>query len=269
MKPNKTILLFSPNLSRIEKQLHYLNKSIVFILLILLVFLFSSSDIIRKHVVRFTAVDGVVITADHYFVRKSLPYILLLHQELSSRGEFDSIAEKIVKIGYNCLAIDLRTGQKYGYIENETSRAVSEGDKPFQPMDAVKDISAATEYAWNLSNQKIILLGSGISASLALIEAKTNEYTKAVIALSPGEYFRPEIDMKSFLADYSKMTFVSCAHVEYPFIIEMFSGMEDKYKTIFKPSSGAGARGSMAYYDDNPAKDEYWLSLLLFLRSIR
>lgn len=269
MKPNKIISLSSPNLSRIEKQLHFLNRSIVFILSILLVFFFSSANIIRKNVVRFTAADGVLITADHYFVRKNLPYILLLHQELSSRGEFDSIAEKIVKTGYNCLAVDLRTGLKYGYIENETSRSVAEGNRSSQPLDALKDISAAAEYAWNMSGQKIILLGSGTSASLALIEAKTNEHVKAVIALSPGEYFRPELDMKSFLADFSKMAFVSCSHIEYPFIAEMFSAMSDKYKTVFKPTSGAGARGSMAFYDDNPAKDEYWLSLLLFLRSTR
>lgn len=210
-----------------------------------------------------------MITADHYFSNKSLPYIILLHQELSSRGEFDSIAERIVKTGYNCLAVDLRNGQKFGFVENKTYKSAQEENISYQVMDALKDISASIEYAWDLSGQEVILLGSGTSASLALIEGKTNEHIRAVIALSPGEYFRPELDMKTFLTGYSKRTFVACTDIEYPFVFEMFSGMDDKYKTIFKPGSGQGARGTMALHNENPTRDEYWLSLLLFLRSIR
>jgi len=253
----------------IKKQSNFFRNILIVFLAFFLFIICSSSGIVRKSIVHFTAEDGTVITADHYFIKNSLPYIILLHQEFSSRGEFDPIAEKIMKLGYNGLAVDLRSGEKYGYIDNETAKSLQEQNKYVHTMDALKDISAAVEYAWNLSGQKLVLLGSGISASLALIEAKNNDHIKAVIALSPGEYFRPGLEMKSYLSDFSKMTYVACTSTEYTFIQEMFSEMDNTSKIIFRPSSGPGARGAMALHDNNPTRDEYWLSLLLFFRTIR
>ncbi len=246
-----------------------IRKGVIFFLVISLIGLLSSFRVVRKSLVQFPSEDGIIITADHYFSRKGSPYILLFHQENSSRGEFDSIAERIVKIGYNCLAVDLRMGDKFGYVENETVKSARENGKSTGIMEALKDISSSIEYVWNLSGQQIILFGSGASASLALIEGKSNERIKAVITFSPGEYFRPNVVMKSYLSGYPKMIYAGCTDYEYPFVQEMFSETDESMKIIFRPSFGHGARGTMALFSDNPTRDEYWLSLLLFFKSLR
>jgi hypothetical protein len=241
----------------------------VFLFAILLIVALSSSKIIRKKNVQYKAEDGITITADHYFSKKNSPYILLFHQEKSSRGEYDSIAERFVKFNYNCLAVDLRSGEKYGYVENETAQAALNSGKPAELMESLKDIKASIEYIWNLSGQEVILFGSASSASLALIEGKTNEHVKAIIAFSPGEYFRPVLDMRSFLAGYPKKVFVGCTDQEFVYVQEMFSEIDGKNKIIFRPEFGHGVRGTSSLLRENPTRDEYWLSLLVYFKSLR
>jgi hypothetical protein len=246
-----------------------MNRNIIFLSGLLLLSLFSAFGQFKKSMVHFKAEDGIDVTADHYFTKNKLPYVILLHQELSSRGEFDSVVERVIKIGYHCLAVDLRSGNKFGFVNNETSKSAHLKDQSIQIIDALRDVKAAIKYTRNLSDQPIILFGAGSSASLALIEAKNNEDIKSVIALSPGEYFRPDIDMKTYLSGFSKSVFVGCSDSEYPFIEDMFSGVENNNKTIFKPVKGPGARGTASLRYENPTRDEYWLSLILFFRTIR
>ncbi len=217
----------------------------------------------------FKAEDGITITADHYFSKKNSPYILLFHQEQSSRGEFDSIAERFVKMSYNCLAVDLRSGAKYGFIENQTAKTLLISGKSIDVLESLKDIKAAIEFTWNLSGQQVILFGSASSASLSLIEGKENEHVKAIIAFSPGEYFLPGLEMKKFLSAYPKKVYVGCSDQEFIYIKEMFSEMEDKNKIIFKPNFGPGSRGTSALLRQNSSRDEYWLSLLIYFKSLK
>ena len=81
------------------------------ILLLLLQAIPAGAQIIRKSKVTFFSSDSLSITADHYFSKKTNPCILLFHTENSSRGEFDSIAGRFARMQYNCLAVDLRSGE--------------------------------------------------------------------------------------------------------------------------------------------------------------
>ncbi len=74
-----------------------------------------------QQVVTFPAKDGLKITADLYLKDYQLPFILLFHQGESSRGEYTEIAARLLKLDYNCLAVDLRAGEKMNYISNETA----------------------------------------------------------------------------------------------------------------------------------------------------
>lgn len=269
MNQNKTILLFLRNLLRFNDPGSTFKTISIFFLTVLLIILFTSFKIIRKKLVQFNAEDEITVTANHYFSKKSSPYILLFHQEGSSRGEYDSIAERFVKMGYNCLSVDLRSGLKFGFVENETAKSLQVKGKSAEGLESLMDIKAAIDYIWNLSGQNMILLGSASSASLVLIEGKTNEHVKAVIAFSPGEYFRPALDMKSFLTAYPKSVFVGCSDQEFNYIQDMFSGMDSNNKIIFRPTFGPGARGTAALLRENPTRDEYWLSLLIYFKSIR
>ena len=269
MSPNKIISLSLQNLLKSEKFRSGLKILSIFIIAVLLVILFTSFRIIRKKTVRFKAEDGLLITANHFFSKKSSPYILLLHQEQSSRGEFDSIAGRFVKMNYNCLAIDLRSGFKHGFVDNETAKNFIKNGKPANILESLRDIKAAIDYIWNLSGEDVILFGSGSAASLALIEGKENKHVKAIIAFSPGEYFRPGIDMKTFLSGYPKSVYIGTSDQEFNYIQDMFSGMDGKNKIVFRPNFGHVSRGTSALLRSNPTHDEYWLSLLIYFKSLK
>ena len=84
-------------------------------------FIFSFFILGAQEKVSFVAEDGLEITADLYEINPSKPYILLFHQAGSSRGEYLQIANKILKFGYNCLAVDLRSGGEVNFIQNHTA----------------------------------------------------------------------------------------------------------------------------------------------------
>ena len=45
-------------------------------------------NVITKKTVTFSSADQLLITADEYIIEDDNPYILLFHQQESSRGEF-------------------------------------------------------------------------------------------------------------------------------------------------------------------------------------
>ncbi|MDR0815506.1 MAG: hypothetical protein LBN37_07135, partial [Bacteroidales bacterium] len=90
--------------------------------LIICAVLSVSSQLYAQKKVSFTAADGLTITADLYRVDKYAPFIILLHRENSSRGEYHDIATKLQKLGFSSLAVDLRYGKECNYVRNETSK---------------------------------------------------------------------------------------------------------------------------------------------------
>jgi predicted alpha/beta hydrolase len=94
--------------------------------------------------VTLTASDGVKIYGDFYpAASKSAPYILLFHQAGSNRAEYAPIAPRLVKLGFNCLAIDQRSGGNMWGQKNETVEHLGHNG---EYLDALKDSEAAL--AW-------------------------------------------------------------------------------------------------------------------------
>ena len=94
----------------------------------------------QKEIVTFQSADSLVLTADHYFLADSLPYLILIHQQGSSRGEFETLAERFQKMDYNCLAVDIRNGGNANFISNETVRRFRQGDFSMGREDIEADI---------------------------------------------------------------------------------------------------------------------------------
>lgn len=237
----------------------------------LVVLLFNIFDIngFCQQKVTFTASDGLKITADLYLKKYSSPFILLFHQNGYSRGEYKEIAQKLLNLDYNCLAVDLRCGGKTNYIKNETAlRAMNKGIS-CKLLDARRDINAAVEYTSNYNDKAVILFGSSYSASLCMIIGKNNKKVDAVVAFSPGEYFEPEISVKNEIRDFDKPLFVSSSRLEYSYIDEMLSIIPDNLKTIYKHSEGEKAHGAKALWESNKTSKECWLELLMFFGKIK
>lgn len=219
--------------------------------------------------VTFRSSDGLVITADRYVVKEEYPYILLFHMLGSSRGEYIEIAEKLNKLNYNCLAVDLRTGKNSNYINNETARLAEQTGKPARLIDARMDVRAAIDYAWHENPKPVILFGSSFSASLCLVEGQSDDRVAAVIAFSPGEYFGDDLRIEDELDHFEKPLFVASTQRELPYIREMLSQVDPKYLTLFSPEDSPGVHGAKALWESSKDKDEYWLDLLVFFNSLQ
>ncbi len=222
-----------------------------------------------QHKVTFIASDSLRITADLYLNNYNYPFILLFHQSGYSRGEYAGIADKLLNLDYNCLAVDLRSGGKVNYIKNETASRLQDKNMSCRLIDSRKDILAAIEYTRNYNNIPVILFGSSYSASLCMIVGKNNENVNAVVAFSPGEYFEPEISVKSTLKDFDKPLFVSSSENEYSYILEMLDFAPENILTIYKHKEGNDSHGAKILWESNKASKECWLELLMFFRKIK
>jgi dienelactone hydrolase len=226
------------------------------------------AQLYRKSEVSFKATDGLEVSADLYQSDKSNPYIILFHQEQSCKGEFDSIAPRFIKMNFNCMAVDLRSGNDVGFSKNLTAQRARENGYQCSLTDAIKDIEGSIIYLNQLSEQKVSLYGSASSGSLALFSGRTNDLVKAVVAFSPGDYFSPEIDFKKVVENYPKPLFIACTKDEYPYLSGI-SGLPGQDRFLFQPTHGNGLRGTQALTKFNPERDEYWLQLLLFFKSLK
>ncbi len=238
------------------------------IFMIILSVLLSSFQVIRFETVNFYSSDSLMVTADEYIVSEEFPYIILLHEQGASRGEFRTIARRLCKMDYNCLAVDIRNGGSNGNVSNETVKRCRELHFGMDMEDIMLDMNAAIQYAFQKSDQGVVLFGSGSNGSLGLKLATENQLVKAVVALSPGEYFLPSFSVHETIAELHKPVFITSSLTEFPYMEKLVSGMDEQNVTLFKPELGEGGRGAASLVSENEHNSEYWLALLLFFKDL-
>ena len=218
--------------------------------------------------VTFPSSDGLTITADLYLKDKDLPFILLFHQGNFSRGEYREIAPKLLNLNYNCLSVDLRSGGKVNFVENETSLDAI-GKKISRTMlEARTDILAAIQYSGEYNDHPVVLFGSSYSASLSLIVANRNPRVKAVVAFSPGEFFLPALAVSDALTGFNKKAFIAATLTEQEYLGKMLSEIPDQQKTVFTPNHSPGTSGAKALWESSADHPEYWLALFMFFKEL-
>lgn len=240
----------------------------MFLCIIVLIPLLCSFNVIRKSTVNFTSGDGLEVTADEYIISEENPYILLFHEQESSRGEYQTIARRLCKMDYNCLAVDTRNGGNKNFVSNETTKRCREAKCSTRAEDIELDILAAIDYAFNKTEQPVILFGSGSTGSLCLKIAKENNNVRAVVAFSPGEYFLPQINIQDTIAGLKKPLFIASSLSEFKYVSQLVTGVDEEFVTLFKPELGEGSRGTYMLNEKNENNSEYWLALLLFFKDL-
>ncbi|MHC4126237.1 MAG: alpha/beta hydrolase, partial [Planctomycetota bacterium] len=199
-------------------------KALLFIWPIL--FISSRIQAKEKYTITFKAKDELIITADLYAPHPNdAPFIILFHQAGWSRGEYIEIAPKLNKMGFNSMAVDLRSGGKINNIVNLTYRQAIRLGKPTDYLDALQDMESAINYAKSqYARAKIIIWGSSYSASLVIKLAGDNPtLINGVLAFSPGEYFDRS---KTYIRDSAK-------NVKCPVFITSDSEEAKAWKNIF------------------------------------
>ncbi|MBL7784659.1 MAG: alpha/beta hydrolase [Chitinophagales bacterium] len=220
-----------------------------------------------QHTFNFLSKDSLPITGTLYHIAPDLPIILLCHQAGSSKDEYSTIAPRLNELGYNCLAIDQRSGGKKLGGNNPTAIAAQKANKPTDYLSAEQDILAAIDTICNLYHKSVVLLGSSYSASLAMKIGASSPKVKSVIAFSPGEYFSEQSDtyLSQYVRQLKKPLFITSSKSEAEACKTLFNFACSRTKVQFIPS-GEGIHGARALWQQTPNHAEYWDALVDFLK---
>ncbi|KAA3603926.1 MAG: hypothetical protein DWQ06_05560 [Calditrichaeota bacterium] len=221
--------------------------------------------------ITFSSEDGLEITADKYISNDlNAPFIILFHQAGWSRGEYLEIAPKLNKLGYNCLAVDQRSGNKVNEIQNETFKRAKEAGKETNFLDAYQDMKATVDYVKeNFAKGQLIVWGSSYSASLVLkLASEKSDKINGVLSFAPGEYFKRFGESETFIQDSAKNikcpVFITSAKDEKQNWIQIFDSIPTKSKQYFVPET-KGNHGSRALWDKFEDSENYWSVVKAFL----
>jgi dienelactone hydrolase len=222
--------------------------------------------------VTFSSTDGLAITADLYAPNEdpAAPLIVLFHQARWSRGEYLEIAPRLNGLGFNCLAVDLRSGGEVNGVDNETFKRAEAAGKGTGYTDALPDMEASL--AWvrkNHAKGKVIAWGSSYSAALVLrIAGEKPDLADAVLAFAPGEYFSEDGKPETWVADAARKitvpAFITSARAEKPNWAPLFAAIPDGKKASYLPETDGnhGSRALWKEFDDSPG---YWEAVSAFL----
>ena len=223
------------------------------------------NQLMAQEKIHFPSLDSLPITADFYKLDDTSPMIVLCHQGKFSRGEYLFTAKKFNDLGFNCIAIDQRSGGEVNGIKNETAAAADSAQKKSTYLESEKDILAAVEYCYALTGQKVILLGSSYSASLVLKIAKENEHVAAALAFSPGEYFDGKLNVHDTIEGLTKPVFIVCTPEEKADVQFLIEGVHSAVKYFYVPEP-RGVHGSRALWPASVDSVYIWVQMQKFLR---
>lgn len=248
----------------------------IFLACCLLLIFPSSFTAAKESTLTFPSKDGLQITVDTYITSPDKrPLIVLFHQAGWSRGEYLEIAPKLNKLGFNALAVDLRSGKKINGITNQTAKQARKLGKNTTYLDAKQDIEAALKYARDLVGEKtkVFAWGSSYSAALVLKVAGDNPgLVNAVLAFSPGEYFKKSGKSKDWIQQSAKKiytpVFITSAKSERGRWSAIFNRIKSKKKISFTPKT-KGHHGSRALWKKYNDSDDYWVAVSRFLKSAK
>lgn len=224
---------------------------------------------IAQETIEFPSEDGVIITADYYSSKGSSKLILLFHQAGWSRGEYKEIAPKLNQLGYNCLAIDLRSGGQVNDVTNETKKHAKADGKGTSYKDAFQDIVAAVAYAKKQYDpSQLIVWGSSYSSALVLKYAGDYpDQADAVLSFSPGEYFGEKNFISNSASKISIPSFITSAASEKSSWWNIYEAIADTQKVYFLPDT-KGNHGSRALWEKFVDSKDYWNAVRKFLKGI-
>ena len=239
--------------------------------LFLLLVLSFSVTVSGQKTVTFKAKDGLEVTADVYAPNDAKStMIILFHQAGWSKGEYKEIAPKLNKMGYNCIAVDQRSGGEVNDISNETFKRAEKQGLSTTYVDALPDMNAAIDYVKeNYKSAKHTLIwGSSYSAGLVLKIASERKDIDGVLAFSPGEYYgklgKPKDWITSTAKNISVPTFITSAKLEKKQWWKIAAEIPEENRAYFLPTK-IGKHGSRALWSKFVDSDEYWVAVKEFL----
>ncbi len=239
-----------------------------FVLSLLLLFSFQS---LAQEKITFKASDGLEITADLYVTNpETVPFIILFHQARWSRGEYLEIAPKLNELGFNCIAIDQRSGGEVNDVINETHQRAEKQGSGTNYIDALVDMNSAIDYIKEKYPKagNLIIWGSSYSSALVLHIASVRKDINGALSFAPGEYFEDQGKPKDWLKQGAKNisipTFITSAKLEKKNWWDIAMEIPEHNRAYFLPTK-LGKHGSRALWSKFTDSEEYWVAVKEFL----
>jgi alpha-beta hydrolase superfamily lysophospholipase len=208
--------------------------------------------------ITFPSTDSLPLTADLYApLPPTAPFIVLFHQAGASRGEYREIAPRLVAMGFNCMAVDQRSGDTMNGVPNQTAREAQHRHQPVSMLSARQDLEAAIRYARaHYARGPLLAWGSSYSASLVLVVAGEDRgLVDGVLAFSPGEYFP---------VAPGRPTFITSARSEESDWQPIYAAVTPSLRRAYVPEA-EGRHGSIALWKQTPGQEGYWQAVRGFL----
>ena len=238
---------------------------------ILLIFV---AQVSAQNKITFKASDGLDITADTYTPNsEDSPIIILFHQARWSRGEYKEIAPKLNKLGFNCIAIDQRSGGEVNGVKNETHERAEKQKLGTKYVHAEVDINSAIDYVKKnyAKAKKIIIWGSSYSSALVLKIGGDRSDVDAILSFAPGEYFedmgKPADYIQQGAQNIMVPVFITSMKSEKPNWWSIYEAIPSIGKDHFIPITD-GQHGSRALWEKFPEHKNYWKAVEAFLKRI-
>ena len=222
--------------------------------------------------ITFPSGDDLLITADVYIQcsDRQTPFIVLFHQASWSRGEYNETAPRLNGLGFNCMAIDQRSGGSINGVTNETKQRATIAGKGTTFIDAIPDMLAAIAYAKaNYADGAVIGFGSSYSSALILkLAGDDASLVDGVASFSPGEYFtnlgQPSNYIRTSAANIAGPVFITSRRNEQANWQSIFDAISSAEKVSFLPTT-SGQHGSRALWAEFSDSDAYWRALEPYL----
>jgi dienelactone hydrolase len=222
--------------------------------------------------ITFPSEDGLEVTADLYLAQKDLntPFIVLFHRAGWSRGEYREIAPRLNALGWNCMAVDQRSGGEINGVVNRTAESARKQKKGGRYIDALPDLRAALNYARkNYARGPLVALGSSYSAALVVeLAGESPDLFDGALAFSPGEYFDKQGKagdwVKKAAAKIQKPIFITSAKKERKDWEAIFSAIPGNKKRSYLPET-AGEHGARVLWSKQKDGSGYWKAVQAFL----
>jgi dienelactone hydrolase len=228
----------------------------------------------QSSTITFNSKDGLAITADLYMnCPEESPFIILFHQAGWSRGEYLEIAPKLNQLGYNCMAVDQRSGQIVNNVVNETAKRAVEKGLSTDFIDALQDMMAAIEYVKvNYEPSKLIIWGSSYSSTLGLkIAVDHPSLVDALLSFAPAEYSKYFGQDGEWIAPVAGQiqipVFITSARHEFENWKAIYDAIASPDKCYFLPETD-GNHGSRALWKQFDDSGSYWEAVKSFLHDL-
>jgi dienelactone hydrolase len=227
--------------------------------------------------VEIVASDGMIVTADHYRAARGsrAPCILMLHQSGSSRGEFRSIAPRLVALGHPVLAMDVRWGQRdrWNDVVNETAERAGTAEardaNDRRRIDAIregskKDIEAALQWMRDAGcSGPVLAWGSSIHANAVLrLVADRPQEIGGVVDFSPGEYGADKTEMQRVAARIRRPALILWGRTEEELSRPIAEAIAPEFRRTF--ASRRGRHGTAILFEDPKA----WEAIRTYLGAV-